>query len=135
SLDGNLYFDDASNDPTASDPMVGIDSIAPGESVIYLTTWEDGFNNVLEDAVAAFVAMWQPPAGLQIGSVTLGSGFGGEGDAANIFTGNPAGAEVIDRVEYPGPAMSVESFVSNADGSWTPMLAQVGVLGAYAGFQ
>ena len=133
-LNGNLYFDDSSNDPLSSDPMVGIDTIAPGESVIYLTTWEDGFNGVLDDAIAAFRAMWRPPAELQVGSVTLGSGFGGNGDAANIFTAAAADATLIDHVEYPGPAMGVASFVSDADGTWIPLLAEPGKLGAYAGY-
>ena len=40
-LDGNLYYDDNSADPTVDDQMFGVDTIAPGESVIYLTSWED----------------------------------------------------------------------------------------------
>jgi len=35
-VDGDLYFDDGSFDPSAADLMNGITSIAPGESVVFV---------------------------------------------------------------------------------------------------
>lgn len=126
------YYDDDSDDPTKNDPLSNISSIAPGESVIVLVSWEDNYLNT-NDAVADFNLAWNANgelAGVQIGWIVGGSGLGGGGDAANIFDGNTAGALTIDREEYT-VATQRESFVSNADGSWDPDFAQVGVLGAY----
>ncbi len=131
-LDGNLYYDDRSNDPLLSDAITRIDTIAPGESVVVLTTWEDDYNNDVEAALAAFVAMWEPMPDLQVGVVHFGSGLGASGDAVSIFNGNTAEALTIDYVEYTG-APTALSYVSEADGTWGGRLAQVGVLGAREG--
>jgi hypothetical protein len=137
-LDGNLYYDDDSGDPTVDDQLFGIDSIAPGESVIYVVSWEDDFATSA-DAINAFTAMWGAPAGdlsgVQIGYVDGGSGLGGGGDAVAIFDGNTAGppTNLIDFEGYDPPTQK-ESFVSNPDGTWVNnTFAQTGVWDAYAG--
>jgi len=133
-LDGNLYYDDNSDDPTVNDPMTGIDTIAPGESVIYLASWEDDYST-LSAAIADFVAMWGAPNGalssVQIGGVIGGSGLSGGGDAVNVFDGNTAGATTLDRESYSSSMLA--SWVSDASGNWNDDLAQVGVLGGYEG--
>ncbi|MCA9264832.1 MAG: PEP-CTERM sorting domain-containing protein [Planctomycetales bacterium] len=131
-LDGNLFYDDNSDDPLSADAMLGVDTIAPGESVVYLVAWENAFNNIQEDAVNAFLNMWSPPTSLQIGTVDFGGGLGAQGDAANIFDGTTVDAMLIDREEYSGPT-DERSFVSDASGNWIPVRAQLGVLGAYQG--
>ena len=55
-----LYYDDDSADPTKDDPLLGVDTIAAGESVVYLVSWEDDFD--LAAATDAFVAMWGLPS-------------------------------------------------------------------------
>ena len=135
-LDGNLYYDDDSGDPTKDDALIGIDTIAPGESVIYVVSWEDDWATSA-DAINAFVAMWGAPAndlsGVQIGYVDGGSGLGGGGDFASIFDGNTAGANLIDFAAYT-TTTQVESFVSNPDGTWVEnTFAQDGLWGAYLG--
>ena len=140
-IDGNIYYDDNSADPTVDDQMFGIDSIAPGESVIYLTSWEDDWATAA-DAIAAFDAMWGAPAGslngIQIGYVDGGSGLGGGGDAVFVFDSNQANANIIASQQYQGNAdNNFASFASDAAGndSFFPdePRAVVGVLGAYEG--
>jgi len=132
-LDGTLYYDDSHGDATRDDAMFGIDTIAPGESVIYLVSWEDDYN-LSSQAIDAFEAMWAPyPAGsVQIGYVDGGRGLGGSGDAVNVFDGNTSGANVIDNESYALGGF-VESYVSKGNGTWNEDLAQVGVLEAYEG--
>ncbi|MCA9264831.1 MAG: hypothetical protein KDA60_13320, partial [Planctomycetales bacterium] len=130
-IDGNYFFDDASNSPAQSDPLRGIDTINVGESVIFITSWEDDFNAVTEDAIAAFEEMWGPLGDVQVGYVPFGSGFGGS-DAAVLFDSNQPDANTIDFIAFDSVG-SVASFVSEPDGTWVPRLAQAGVWGAYAG--
>ncbi|MEM6394241.1 MAG: PEP-CTERM sorting domain-containing protein [Planctomycetota bacterium] len=93
--DGPLFFDDDSQDATAADPLNGIATIAPGESVVFvddtdLTEW----NTVWASA----------PSGLQVGTYD-GSGLGGGGDGVTLFLdANSNGAEaseIIDFEAYP----------------------------------
>lgn len=141
-LNGTLFYDDDSQDPEKNDPLVNIDTIAPGESVIYLTSWEDNYLTP-GDAVAAFEAMWGSPAGdltgVQIGWVVGGSGLSGGGDATAIFSGNTAGSPVVDVEFYQPPAgtnANAASFIPDPIGSFVsfPSLQSVaGVMGAYEG--
>jgi len=130
----SLSYDDDSANPEADDAMVGISTIAPGESVIFITSWEDDWATAA-DAILAFTTQWGAPngnlAGVQIGYVDGGGGLGGGGDAVFIFDGNTAGANIIDTEGY-SVSTSEPTFVSAADGTWTDnTLAQDGVLGAY----
>ena len=139
-LDGNLYWDDDSFDPTKNDPLLGIDTIAPGESVIYVVSFETSLPDppvTPADAIADFVAMWGAPngnlSGVQIGYVDGGSGLGGGGDVAVVFDGNAPDSVPIDFAAY-SVTTQVESLVSAADGTWDgSTFAQNGVLGAYTG--
>lgn len=135
-LDGNLYYDDDSDDPTAEDQLFGIDTIAPGESVVYVVSWEDDFT-LPSDVIDAFVAMWGAPNGnlsdVQIGYVDGGGGLGGGGDAVNIWDGPFVLSTLIDREQYSVDTQ-VESFVSSPDGTWDEnTFAKFGKWGAYAG--
>lgn len=79
----NWKVDDGSQSPAAAVPLVGITSIAPGESVIFLETAD------LPTTKAAFLQNWfgtNAPAGLQFGSYN-GSGLGlsSGGDGVNLY--------------------------------------------------
>ncbi len=128
-----FFYDDDSADPTANSPLSGITSIAPGESVIFLVSWEGGFATA-QDAIDAFNAFW-PPAeffGVQVGTVTDGSGLGGGGDAVNIFNTADPDATLIASQGYPVGGFE-ESYVWNPlSMSWNDELAAEGVFGAFA---
>ncbi|MEZ6318621.1 MAG: hypothetical protein R3B49_07710 [Phycisphaerales bacterium] len=125
------YYDDDSADPTKNDPLEGIASIAAGESVIVLISWEDDYATST-DAISAFTATWGAGnlAGVQIGYVTGGSGLGGGGDAAFFFDGNTAGANTIASQAYAGPTEAA-SFIYNPNTGLFGDSAQAGVFGAF----
>lgn len=95
-MDGPLYYDDESADPTAADPVEGIAALAPGETAIVVV------GNT--DDAAAFVAAWSPVIdldGVQVGS-TDGASLSGGGDAVNLWLGNPLeGGTLLDSESYP----------------------------------
>ncbi|MEP2371600.1 MAG: lamin tail domain-containing protein [Ilumatobacter sp.] len=80
----DVSVDDGSNDPTLAAPLLGVSSLAPGESAIFLETTD------LPTVSANFATAWFGdaglPDGLQLGSY-FGSGLGlsGNGDAVNVF--------------------------------------------------
>ncbi|GAA5131530.1 lamin tail domain-containing protein [Luteolibacter yonseiensis] len=78
--------DDVSESIAGAAPLVGVPSIAPGESAIYIETAN------LETARTAFLSNWfgaNPPAGLQVGNYSGdGLGLGTGGDAVNLFDSN-----------------------------------------------
>ena len=86
-------MDDNSNSFAASVPIVGVGSVAPGQSVILIEGTSTTATN--------FVAAWfggSPPAGFVIGSYTgSGVGLSTSGDAVNLF--NPSGT-LITGVQF-----------------------------------
>jgi hypothetical protein len=124
-----LHMDDDSAAFASSVELEGIDTIGPGESVIYLTDYEGGFGD-LAGGTAAFLAMWGPLPGVQIGGAPGSIGLGGGGDAVNIWDDF---ATLLDSEGY-STAAALPSFVSNPDGTWVDnTFAQVDVWGAYEG--
>ena len=92
--DGDLYFDDDSQDASVADPLMGISSIAPGESVIFID----------DDTTDEFAALWGAVAILPQLGTYAGSGLSQGGDAVTIFlsNGQPTGITDIIEVEaYP----------------------------------
>ncbi len=89
-VDGDLWFDDDSFDPTTADLLSGVPSIAPGESVIFV----DG--NVAGGA--EWVTIWGPEISPlpQVGTYE-GAGLGQGGDAIGLWisVGAPAGTPDI----------------------------------------
>lgn len=85
-IDGNLWFDDDSFSSSNAVPMVGITSIAPGESVIYV----DGGASGASDWLAVWSDVVVP---WQVGNYN-GAGLGQGGDAVGVWitTTVPAGA-------------------------------------------
>ncbi|TWT85329.1 hypothetical protein Pla123a_01360 [Posidoniimonas polymericola] len=93
-VDGPLFYDDDSEDPTAADPLLGVTSIAPGQSAIFVQGSEDA-------VIAEFLAVFSNVAGLSVGRFD-GSGLGGGGDGVTIFTGEVSFPDFIvgDRIEF-----------------------------------
>ena len=75
--DGQLWFDDDSFDATTADMLMGVASIAPGESVVFVDGLLAGLNE--------FTALWSPVVTLgQVGNYE-GAGLGQGGDAVGIW--------------------------------------------------
>ena len=119
--------DDSSNSFVSSVALVGITSIAPGESVIFI---EGAAAN------ANFVATWfggPAPAGLQIGRYSgTGIGLGTGGDAVNLYT---AAGTLVTRVDFgASPAGAPYASFDNAAGAsgvTLTALSAAGVNGAF----
>lgn len=92
-VDGDLYYDDESQDPNTADLISGIASIAPGESVIAID----------DDSDAEFRTVWGAVFDLtsvQIGTFS-GAGLGGSGDAVTLWIGDPLSTAPVDVQAYP----------------------------------
>jgi hypothetical protein len=94
-VDGSLYYDDDSADPTAAEIIQGITDIQPGGFAIVIvgnpgdvTTFTNVWNEVLD------------LTGVQIG-YTDGPGLGAGGDAVTIWMGDPLASSPIDAASYP----------------------------------
>ena len=123
-------FDDSSGSPVAAVALLGITSIAPGESVIFL-------ESSTPDATAAtFRSNWfgmNPPAGLKIGGYTGGGvGLSTGGDAVNLY--NAAGvlqASVLFGASPAGPAFPTFDNAAGLNNVTISQLSAVGVNGAF----
>lgn len=112
-VDGNLWYDDSSANPTEDEMVTGITAIAPGESVVV----------VLENApgeVTTFVNAWGPAnlAGVQVGYL-LGDDPGGlsqGGEDLYLFDGNTGAAGIVDTVLYLG----VDNGTQGSTWTWDP---------------
>ena len=119
-VDGDLYYDDDSQDASTADLMSGITQIDPGESVVFVndsstTEWSDLWGAVLSVP--------------QIGTFD-GSGLGQGGDGVTLFLSMgaaPADASfIIDFEAYPD---------ANANGgqSWDVVLGAFSTVGNASG--
>jgi hypothetical protein len=124
---GTIYYDDDSADPTKDDILAGISSIATGESVVVLVSWEDGYSDAAA-AIADFQTIWTAYS-LQVGYIDGGSGLGNS-DEVWLFDGNTEDATSVASAVYSYTG-TVETMVSAADGTWASALAADGILGAY----
>ena len=121
-VNGDLYFDDESFDETTADLMSGVDSIAPGESVIFVNGGEDG--------AAEWIALWSPDITLpQVGSYN-GAGLSQGGDAVGLFldidANGPDADELFETQAYPDANLA-------AGGSYDVLLGQFSTVGNAAG--
>ncbi len=120
-VDGNLYYDDDSADPTAADIIQGITEIQPSAfAIVIIGSAAD---------VTVFTDVWSEVidlTGVQIG-FTDGAGLGAGGDAVNIWLGDPLTTSPVASASYPdtslndGQTYDVElvafSVVGNANGA------------------
>lgn len=133
--DGLLFYDDNSEDPVAADEIFGISEIQPGQSVIVLIADNDG-------AITDFQTAYSNAPGLIVGRAD-GSGLGGGGDGATLFSGASnfpdagilPGTEVkLDFASYPDYDQAVLDGV--LDGSTYDVVngrfSIEGVFGAFA---
>lgn len=129
------YYDDDSVDPTKDDALDAL-TIAPGESVIFLTSWEDDFASSA-DAINTFVAFWGLLPSVQVGTVDGGSGLGGGGDEVNVFDGNTVAANIVASGSYPGGSVVIggtaQTLIQSAsDSTELNLFSVVGQDGAFA---
>jgi hypothetical protein len=119
-------LDDNSNSFAASVPMLGISSIAPGESVIFLECAAGCA------AINGFRNYWGAPvAGLQIGTYSgAGVGLGTGGDAVNIFDST---GQVLARVSFG--ASTVGRTFDNSAGLDNVVITALSALGTNGAFQ
>lgn len=126
------FFEDDSANPLVAGAITGITSIAPGESVIVMTDWDDFGDEI--GAQAAFENTWGASnlVGVQFGFVQGGPGLGNSGDTVYLYDSNIAGAGVIATQGYPSAGIE-ESFIWNPNTmSWNNEVAVAGVFGAFA---
>ncbi len=122
--------DDSSESPVAALALLGVPSIAPGESVIFIET----ANPVA--VKATFLTTWfgaNPPSGLQVGSYTgTGIGLSTGGDAVNLY--DPAGvlrAHVDFKASPAGPSFATFDNAAASNGGTIGLLSVAGVNGAF----
>lgn len=113
--------DDSSNSLALSQPLNGVASIAPGESVVFI-------ESAAGAAVAGFRTSWNLSAAVQVGFYS-GSGLGlsTSGDGVNIFN---AGGTNIAGVSF-GAATSGVTFGFNPVTSTFGAVSVAGQFGAY----
>ncbi len=140
----SFYYDDDHADPTENAQLAGITSLAPGESAVYLVSWQDDFPGAdfpppfdPSDALAAFDSFWGTNGAYQVGYILVGDadgggghGLSGGGDEVNIYDGNTAGANLLDSKSYTGTNTSGQTWFYNPS-SLNMEHSQAGVLGAY----
>ena len=118
-------MDDSSNG-TAKVALVGVSSIAAGESVIFTEN----------AATASFLSTWfgsKAPAGLQIGTYTgSGVGLSTSGDAVNVF--NASGALQANVVFADSDSTSPFSTFDNAAGLNNTTISQLSAVGVNGAF-
>jgi hypothetical protein len=123
-------IDDASETPADAVPLVGISSIAPGESVIFIET------PTPSATIAAFVSTWfgsTAPSGLQFGAYN-GAGLSSGGDAVNLYDNsqptNIRRASVSFGASGPAPFTTFD----NSAGEDPKAIAQRSVVGVNGAF-
>jgi uncharacterized protein YjiK len=126
-------MDDNSSSFAVADPLNGVASIAPGESVIFIET---ASASELAAKAQAFVNVWfggAAPAGLQIGSYSgSGVGLSTGGDAVNLFDNGGALHAAISFPAAPGAA-PFASF-DNAAGLNNVAVSSLSVVGQNGAF-
>ena len=119
-------FDDNSNSFASSVALMGVTSIAPGESVVFV----EGTTSTATTFVGAWFGV-TAPAGFQIGTYS-GSGisFGNGGDAVNIFD---AGGTLRANITF-GAGTNFRSFdnAAGVDNGAVSTLSTAGVNGAFS---
>ena len=128
-----VYYDDASADPTKDTQLLGVDSIAPGESVVFLVDWESDMDTVPTEAEKLALAYdlfedaWGELPGVQVGHCTGNAGGLGGGDTMYLFDGNLATSSIIDMAGYEKTDAETGTFVSQPDGTWNGVAGIAGL--------
>lgn len=98
--DGTLYFDDSSPDVMNADEMFGIETIAAGESVIFV----DDDLGIPAVSIGTWTALWTDPlisAGKSIPQIGYyaGSGLSGGGDEVNLWLDTDTDLRLSDIID------------------------------------
>lgn len=121
-----LFYDDEPDKGDKADLLEGLDSIAAGESVIFLIATGGNADPEKED----FYAIWG--GNVRIGYIPDGDGLGKGGEGVYLYDNNESS---LLSAAYPAmPEIYLNTMVSNAMGDWDNdniIFAQAGVLGAY----
>jgi len=123
--------DDSSESPAAALPLLGVPSIAPGESAIFLETATPAATR------STFLNTWfgaSPPANLQVGSYTGGgAGLSTGGDAVNLYDSNNVRRAKVFFAVAPSsaPFATFDNSVAAENASISDLSA-VGTNGAFA---
>jgi len=131
-VDGNLFFDDGSADPTVDAQLTGFSSIGAGESVVLVLSTDTA--DVIE-----FIAAWGAGnlAGVQIGSLLNDApGLGQGGEDVFLFDANTLGAGVIDSTSYLGSdngGVAGSTWTWSGDANTLSTSSVLGVDGAFQG--
>lgn len=122
-------MDDNSADLSFSVPLVGVSTIAPGESVIFLQTSAAN----LSTTAASFIDVWFggiAPPNFQIGAYDGGPGLGTGGDGVFIFDGNGIVLTSFSFGASPSSA-PLATFDNSAGVESGNRLSEVGIFGAF----
>jgi len=123
-------MDDSSGSPAAAVLLNGIDTIAPGESVIFIETSDPTKPD-------AFLTHWfgaSPPATLQIGTYAgAGVGLGSGGDAIHLYdAGNGLRASVTFGASPTPPNLPTFDNAAAMNAATISTLSTIGTNGAFA---
>ncbi|MEO1090948.1 MAG: DUF3616 domain-containing protein [Pseudomonadota bacterium] len=129
-VDGDLFYDDESQDPSTADPIVGLTRLEPGQSAVVLVS------DAPATDVATFRDVWDGVItldGVEI-ATTDGAGLSGGGDGVTLFVGAPALATIADFEAFgavaDGVSFDVEAgaaSVAGTDGAVATVLTAGGV--------
>jgi uncharacterized protein YjiK len=122
--------DDSSESPAAALALVGVGSVAPGESVIFIES------STPATTVPTFLSNWfgaSPPAGLKVGTYS-GSGIGLStgGDAVNLF--DPTNVRRTNVAFGASPVASPFGTFDNSAKLEVAIISQLSVVGTNGAF-
>lgn len=123
----------------AGGQLQGVSVLEPGESAVFLLSWEDvileNTSPTLEEAIAAFHALWGTDASsIKLGFAMDADGEGGpglsrSGDTVIVYDGSYTGANVVDTQSFP--VSDFASYIYNPMTGEFGELAEAGRFGAY----
>lgn len=117
-----LFFEDESADPVEAAQLMGITSIASGESVIFV-------GGDMSDA-SLFELVWNTGGNVQVGWHD-GSGLGQSGDAIFLFDSTLPGANTVASQAFGETSDGQSWFWNPVTMSWNNELSVAGQFGAY----
>ncbi|MEQ9455627.1 MAG: lamin tail domain-containing protein [Phycisphaeraceae bacterium] len=123
----------------AGGQLTGVPTLAPGESTVFLMSWDDvildNLNPTLEQAIAAFHTLWGTAnSDLKLGYALDINGGGGpglsrDGDTVILYDASLTGANIVDTQSFP--VANRASYIYNPAADTFGDLAVPGRFGAY----
>lgn len=119
---GILYYDDSSPDPAKADPLMGIDYILPGQSVIFVGDADN----------SGFLDAWSNVPGVRVGTHD-GSGLGTGGDEVNLWLGDPMLSSPFESASYPDAGALIGMGMIDDGATYDVFLGEFSTVGNAAG--